>query len=454
MHLLESLDRFFSSRAALGRKDLVLVAFSGGPDSSALLWGLSELVKDGRFRIGAAHLDHGLDPGSASRARHAKNFCHELGVTMHSERIEVEGRRAKGESLEACARRIRYDFLDRTRTAVNASLIATAHHRDDQVETVLLRILFGSGLGGLAGIPEQRALVVRPLLSFSRRELQEELEQCSLEPVQDPSNRSLRVPRNRLRHVLIPRLLEADPTIALRIWNIAARATAINSRLSQSLPRNLNIRPTKDGAMISRAALLNLPLELRPYALTALLAAAGAGYPVPLPSQQELFRQLSRNGRVGCDCGSGWRIVDCGPDLNLHLQPPFVPAFAYTLRVPGEIEIPEIGVRLSLRQGVVDQWMFKGSPHRAGLSLPLESGDRLTVRNRRPGDRIRPLGCAFNRRLKDVFIDSKVARRRRDSIPLLCVEGVIAWIPGVTIADRYRISRSDRTTWIAQVENY
>ena len=454
MRLLDSLDRFFSSSAALGKEDLVLVAFSGGPDSTALLWGLSNLVKDGRFRVSAAHLDHGLDPGSAKRARRATSICRELGVTIHTERIEVGALRGTRESLEACARRVRYGFLENKRAAVNATLLATAHHSDDQVETVLLRILFGSGLGGLSGIPMQRRHIVRPLLGFSRKELQSELDHSSLAPVQDPTNRAILAPRNRIRHFLIPRLVNVDPFIAKRLQNVASCASAVNLRLANTLPRTLNIRPIVDGATLSRGALQKLPAELRPYALTALLNAAGADYPIPLASQQELFRQLARKGRIGCDCGSGWRIVNHGSELKLYLQSPFVPAFAYTLEIPGEIEIPEIGVRIGLRQDVVEQWMFQGSSYRAGLSLPLESGDRVTIRNRRPGDQIRPLGCKFTRRLKDVLIDSKVPRQQRDSLPLVCVKGNIAWIPGITIDDRYRISKSDRTTWIVQAEGF
>jgi tRNA(Ile)-lysidine synthase len=417
VHLLESLNQFFSARLSAGQSNLVLLAFSGGPDSTALLWGLAEISKIGRIRLSAAHLDHGLDHGSTARAQGAAKLCQGLDVPFHSERIAVRDHRQKGESLEACARRVRYSFLDRTAKAQDATLIATAHHRDDQIETVLLRILFGSGVAGLAGIPTHRQKIVRPLLDFAPEDLHAVLDGTGLEPIQDPSNRVTDIPRNRLRHLLLPRLIRADPSIPDRLLNIASQAHRINRLLAESIPPRLQMRQTQHGVTLSRSSLQDLPEKLRTYALAALLEAAGSDYPVPRVAQFELFRQLEANGRIGVDCGSGWRIVSQGEDLRIYLQPPFVPAFAYTLQVPGEIEIPEIGVRIGLRQGAVERWMFRGSRHRAGLALHLGPDEEVTVRNRRPGDRIRPLGCAFSRRLKNVLIDCKVPRRDRMDCP-------------------------------------
>lgn len=111
----------------------------------------------------------------------------------------------------------------------------------------------------------------------------------------------------------------------------------------------------------------------------------------------------------------------------------------------------ELHLRARLTRGVIAPWMFEGSPLRAGLALPLSTGDRVEIRNRRPGDRFRPLGAAGSRRLKDVLIDHRVPRRERETLPLWIVGGRIAWVPGVTIEDRFRIG-SEREVWIAEME--
>ena len=124
--------------------------------------------------------------------------------------------------------------------------------------------------------------------------------------------------------------------------------------------------------------------------------------------------------------------------------------FTYTLEVPGELEIPEIAVRVRLTRGAVEPWMFAGETDRAGLALPLLEGDLVTIRNRRPGDRIHPLGARGSRRLKEVLIDRRVPRHVRERMPLLVVGERIAWAPGVTIDQRFRLA-GHATAWVAEV---
>ncbi|MGD2116149.1 MAG: tRNA lysidine(34) synthetase TilS, partial [Acidobacteriota bacterium] len=168
--------------------------------------------------------------------------------------------------------------------------------------------------------------------------------------------------------------------------------------------------------------------------------------------------------RIGCDCGGGWRWEESGELLVLRAaDPPEPPRFSYTLRVPGEVEIPELGLRMRVRSAPVTGWMFRGSAWRAALALPFGlrgvdpatgTGDRapaLTVRTRRPGDRIHPLGAPGSRKLKDLLIDRRIPRSRRDRIPLLCLGDRIAWVPGVTVDEAFRVPPGAERTWIAEV---
>lgn len=455
------LERFFRPLTASGSKPLrVLVAFSGGPDSSALLAGLTAVAPRLGLELHAAHLDHGLDGDSARRAREAVCLAARLGITLAVERLAPAARHG-GRGVEAAARRARYDYLERQADAVGADFVATAHHADDQAETVLLRLLFGSGIEGLAGIRECRGRLVRPLLALRRRQLRDGLDRrfAPLRPVADPTNEDLALARNRVRHLLLPQLEGVAPDVVERLCGLAAAAAAAARRTDALLAARLAPRPLpgEPGVEVDRAVFEALPAALVPHALALLHRRAGAPFPAAAPARSELGRQLRSRpgGRVGCDCGAGWRWEAASGVVQLVRREPSRPVFAYTLEVPGEVEIPEIGWRFRLFRGQVAPWMFAACPDRAGLAEPAGGGRcRIEVRNRRPGDRFTPLGRGHRRRLKDLLIDRRVPRRQRDRLPLLVVDGEIAWVPGITIAERFRLDSPSpgRWVWIAEIE--
>jgi tRNA(Ile)-lysidine synthase len=452
MDLLRSLETFFRPPCALDRGEGVIVAFSGGADSTALLWGMARLASRRGAWLAAVHLDHGLDPGGAGRAEAAGRAAAALGVPLLSVRRDVPALRLPGESREAAARRVRYDLLEEVRRARGGRWIATGHHSDDQAETVLLRLLYGSGLEGLAGVRPVYGAVVRPLLGLPRAALREALRQAGLPFTEDPTNADLTVPRNLVRHRLLPALGAANgPDLAERLAGLAERAGRAGAAIERRLAAWLPVREVGHGVAVDCGALAALPAPLLPFALAALHRRAGAPYPAGGPARAELLRQLGAGGgKVACDCGAGWRWVSEGDLLTLRRAAlrERVPDFTYTLEIPGELDVPELAVRVGLHHRPVEPWMLSGSPDRAGLALPLLPGDRVTVRNRRPGDRLRPLGASGSRRLKEILVDRRVPQAQRERIPLLCVEGRIAWVPGVTIDEGFRI-RTEAAAWVA-----
>lgn len=451
----QALQRFFDSRLPLREGDLILVAFSGGPDSTALLAALRELSLGVGFRLHAAHLDHCLDSESAERAVHAEALACRLGVPLFRDARAPGSLTKRGESLEEAARRLRYAWLEEVRDRLGARVVATGHHRDDQAETVVLRILLGSGPAGLAAIAPHRGRLVRPLIDVPRRVLREYLATQGLEPSTDPTNRDLRRPRNRVRHQVLPILAAGDDSVGKRLAALAATAAKAAAKIDNELVRRLRPNPLPEGAEVNRRLLEQLPDALFPAALALLHRMAQADNPPGRASVDELRRQLARQGEVGWDCGAGWRLESHGIHLRLGRAPVTSrrarQRFAYTLSVPGEVWLPEVGGKLVLRVRKVAHWMFEHSQRRAALALPLATGDPVTVRSRRPGDRIRPFGCGYSRRLKNVLIDRKIPRLERDRLPLLCLGENIAWVPGVTIDDRYRLS-GESEAWVAELE--
>ncbi len=178
-----------------------------------------------------------MDAGSAARAAAAARLAARLGVPLIAARRQVSG----GESREAAARRERYAFLEEVRRAAGARWVATAHHRDDQAETVLLRLLFGSGVEGLAGIRPVHGKVVRPLLEAPRAELAAAVQEAGLEAVDDPTNRDLAVPRNRVRHRLLPGLAEDAGDLSLRLARLGSRARSAAETLDHRLEGLLTV---------------------------------------------------------------------------------------------------------------------------------------------------------------------------------------------------------------------
>jgi tRNA(Ile)-lysidine synthase len=445
-----TLRHFFRHRAPLDAGDGLVVAFSGGPDSTALLWGLARLAPRLGVELTAAHLDHGMDPASAARARRAGELAAELGVALIAQRREVPALRRPGEGQEAAARRLRYAFLAEVRRQTDARYVATAHHRDDQAETVLLRLAYGSGIDGLAAIRPRRGWVVRPLLGLPRHLLAAAVAAAGLAPVADPTNRDLHVPRNRVRRLLLPRLAAGDPGLPGRLADLATAAAGASERLAARLAGHLSPTPVAGGIALRRDRFAALPDPVRPHALALLHRRAGAPYPASAAARRELARQLARAAGVGCDCGGGWRWEGCGPWLLLTRAAPPAAGFSYTLAVPGEVALPQIGARFRLAPGPVEEWMFRSWPLRAGLALPLGPGDEVEIRSRHPEDRIQPFGRSRPRRLDEVLGARRIPRRVRDALPLLVVGGGVAWIPGVAVDERCRLAPGG-AAWIAEV---
>jgi tRNA(Ile)-lysidine synthase len=529
MNVLEGVHAFLR-QLPLDRGDRLVVAFSGGGDSTALLWALARLAPGHELRIVAAHLDHAMDDGSGGRAARAADLAHRLGVPLVNARRAVPMLRRRGESLEAAARRIRYQFLEEVRRACGARYVATAHHRDDQAETVLLRLRFGSGLRGLAAIRPAAGAVVRPLLELPRTSLRLAVAAAGLTPCEDPGNADPRQPRGRMRHHVLPALarseapgtagveaaaeragadLDRQADLAAGLARLAARAQRAMPALDRRLAAAIGIGVEADavapaaaaaaGAPAAAAAagapaaagaaaapgadwrrLAALPEELLSHALAVLHRRAGAPLPASLAAAAELRRQLlarsaapvraaaarsltggaaqdpagrrdrprtlrkpaCRDRRTACDCGAGWRWQAAGELLVLRRMSAdeTVPSFTYTVEFPGELTIPEIGVTIRVSRNPAEAWMLRGAPYRAGLALPLPAPGSMTVRNRRPGDRLWPLGAPGSRKLKEVLIDRGVARWQRDRLPLLCWAGEIAWVPGITIDHRFRLT--------------
>ena len=436
----------------------LLIAFSGGPDSSALLLACVALRDRSGMRIAAAHFNHRLRGAESDRdADHAGAVCRRYGVECVLGSGDTLARsRQTGRSLEAAARELRYAFLADTASATGAQAVATGHTMDDQAETVLLNITRGAGLRGLSAMRTAVDLpiagktgslrVVRPMLGLRKRDTAEFCQQSGLTPVLDRSNEDTRFPRNRVRRDVIPDLEAINPNVVEAIFRLAQTARGdldVIDAVSAEAVRTA-VTTGRHRADVSKEAVSSLPV---PVARRVLMAAyeSVSGTLDGLESAHVdamLEVTLGRAG-VSVDLPGGVtmigdrktaRLARCERQDDDCPYPVVVPE--EVLPVPGELDLLD-GFRLTaeIRRGNVTEL---GREWTATLDPAILDG-ALVIRSRRPGDRFHPLGMPGPVKLQDFFVNAGVPRRWRDRVPLVESKGGIAWVAGHRPAEWARL---------------
>jgi tRNA(Ile)-lysidine synthase len=408
--------------------ETVVAALSGGADSVALLDALVTLSEPVGFSVVAAHLDHGLRPGSAADAAFCGDLCRQLGVPLRTERRDVADRaRREGGGLEEAARLERYAFLARVKDESGAAAIALAHTRDDQAETVLLRLLRGAGRLGLSAMRARSGDLIRPLLGLSRQDVLDHLRGRGLAWREDPTNADLKVPRNRVRHELLP-YLERHFNPAVR--EALARSASVLGEEADVLtsigadPARARGRREGDLFVMSRSALAAAPRAVARLGVRRALQETGGLRGVALDHVDRILalaRRADASGRR-LPLPGGREAVVHFDDLRVGpARPPAETDYAFALPVPGRVELPDG------RALVASRARSGTAPGQAAAIVEAPEGE-LLVRTRRPGDRVRVRGREVS--LKRFLMDRRVPAAERSSLPLVAAGHHILWVPG------------------------
>jgi tRNA(Ile)-lysidine synthase len=490
---------FISRHSLVSPGEVVVVGVSGGADSVCLLHVLTKLQKEIGIKLHAAHLNHQLrGVESDADAKYVSNLAGSLGVPITIDRQDVAAYRIERNfSIEEAARELRYAFLGRVAREVGANRIAVGHTRDDQVETILMHTLRGTGITGLCGLAPcspmaydsqgmsgpafplslraealsvakgQRSnlLVIRPLLNITREETTSYCQEHQLAPRIDSSNLSLSFFRNRLRLQLLPLLRQYNQGIdqaLLRLADIAKEDNAFIEQQTSELWGEV-AKQENNAIYLDRKQIASLPIALQKQLLRAAVTKLAGDTRDIEASHIEAARSLLNKpvGKKislphGFICQGGYdEIVIASTAKQSQLPPcPFPPLPGeFPLKVPGKTVFPgwkvlasivgERVVSLSLRGALSTGAGTCQSNLVAGFDL-YKTGTELFVRQRRPGDKFQPLGMSMPKKLYEFMVDAKIPRSWRSHIPIVCSPQQIIWVVGWRIDDRVKITEANK----------
>lgn len=416
------------ARDTIARRDLiaatdrVLVAFSGGPDSTALALILRALEYD----VVLGHVDHGLRPDSADDARSGAAIASELDVRFVSRRVTVDP------PTEAQARKKRYEALEDMASEVGAVKIATGHTLDDQAETVLMRL----GRGGKPiGIPYSRGIIVRPILDLRRSDTVGLCRSARIQFLVDPSNVDERFTRNLIRNRVFPKFSDE---VIVHLAGAGRRATQAKHELDEELMQLSDghiaiVRSALTGGDargLLRGALRELELEPSERLITDLIekvvGVTGATFNLP----------------------EGWIArVEPSQVVIERAQHRRSPA-PVLLEVPGTTRLSDWGFVVTA--GIVESASEVPSGFEAHIDWERIGGRVLVVRSRQAGDRFRPLGMEGTKKIQDFLVDAKVPRVERDRVPIVVAGDEIIWVVGHQINDRFKLTEATKRILILE----
>lgn len=447
----------------INKGDKILAAVSGGADSVCMLHVLNRLKDIIGFDIYCAHLNHNLR-GDAADAdeRFVIEFCGKLEIPVFTKSVDVESlAKEKKMTLEEAGRFARYEFFDELSQKYRITKTATAHNKNDNAETVLMRILRGTGIDGLGGISYEREDgVIRPLLDVSRFEIEEYCKENKLDFCTDATNSDNDYTRNKIRNKLIPYLEDefnnkVMDSLCRLADNAKEDAEFLNSyarrlydRLKSPLPHG---KPTAlhieslcmaDKAIIARViriaadeAQRGVHLEKKHIDDIFDLLKKGTGAELSLPNGLKARIQY---GWISFETDCSEKTITAEGD-----------AFFAEISVPEKVFVDLLGRNISFR---VETTGYKCKVNEIGLNYDLISDSKLFLRSRRNGDRMVFFADGKAKKIKNILIDAKVPRQDRDRIPLLCTGSEVLAIVGGRVSVKYKVTKDTERILVVEYE--
>ncbi|WP_035990127.1 tRNA lysidine(34) synthetase TilS [Brevibacillus borstelensis] len=465
--MLESVRNNIERSRLLEPGETVVVGISGGNDSTALLhilWALNSHYQYG-WKLHAVHLNHGFRGEEAGRdADYAGELCQSLGVSFHLfERSIPDVMKETGMGAQEASRAVRYDLYKQVALRTGAAKVAVAHHADDQVETVLFRLLRGTRLSGLTGMPARRWLVegqvelIRPLLHVSRAELERYCEENALFPREDSSNRSRKYARNLIRLEVMPLLEQVNERYREHILSLSKAVQEDEAYLQKQSRDQLKavvIKQKKGDVTIDADKFQSCDVALQRRMITLILSYLSSQIEWSSQHVEAVLRMIEGNRpSAELDLPGAVTVARAYRQVRFQTngQKLYRQIFCYQLAVPGTTLITESGaaVHTFYRDGPID-WA-RIPDHAAAFDADRLPGP-LCVRNRKQGDRMPLWGTAGSKKLKELLIDAKVPQKWRDRLPILTAGDQVIWVPGIRRSAIAPVSERTKRVLYVEVE--
>jgi tRNA(Ile)-lysidine synthetase-like protein len=439
--VLEHVRRTIEEASVADNRALI-IGLSGGLDSQVLAHALQQICGDDERPLLAVHVDHGLRPESGDDAHRVEALCETWGLLVSVVKVDVEEwDEALNQGTESAARHARYAALARAALNHDSDVIVTAHHLDDQVETVLLRLLAGTGLEGLSGMsgavrrpipldpgrPALRRLqILRPLLDVPRSDLEAYAEEVGIDPIEDPTNQSRAYRRNAIRQSVVPALAEIEPSVRASIARTCRLLRDDADFVAASLDDAFTSMAAKRGDvwMVERKQFRSAHAAIQRRVLFRIID-------MELGIQARLGQERLEALRVAATDGQPGKVIELADGLIGYVDYDRLAIGASDtleddLRRLSWVPVLEPGTEVPL-SGDVDVPLNNGWRVRGRIS----SESTVLLRTRHEGDRTRVRGREI--KLQDWLVNQKVPRYLRDWLPVVSVDGEIRWVIGLDI---------------------
>lgn len=443
--MLNKVARYLQEHNMLCDHNFIIVGVSGGPDSMALLHILYKLRGEFGFQLAVAHLNHSLRQEADDEQELVARTCTGWGIPFYAQTVDIREQAARQKkTLEEAGRDSRYQYFNQLALQLGADRIATAHHQDDQAESVLLHLLRGSGIRGLRGIMPVNGSLIRPLLGISRQEIEQYIIEHNIPSCLDLSNKNTEFLRNRIRWQLIPLLEEYNPRIKETLAGLADIAREENDVLEKEVQAWWPevIRQQDEGLYLDSQMISSLhPAYQKRLIMTALGQVSGhtdwsRG---DVMRVWELMQQPGSSTTI--DLKQNLKARKVYNQLMLAHNFPRIEPYCYELPIPGELTIPETGETYCTT--VVQKDNLQPGTEETCIDYD-HIQSLLWMRSRLPGDQYRPVGLKGTCKLKRLFIDLKIPQAERNAIPILISDNEILAVIGYRVAESVAVTNSTK----------
>lgn len=444
--------KFIKEKNIVKSGDKILVGLSGGPDSVCMLNLLCSIRDEEKIEVAAAHINHMLRGEEADKdEEYSKRLCESLGVRFFSKRIDINKYALEtGKSSELAGREARYDFFNEIINKINFNKIATAHNANDQAETILMRIMRGTGLEGLGGIPvEREGKYIRPILFMKREEVEQYCKENNLNPHIDATNLERIYSRNKVRLDILPYMKNNfNPNIVETINRMALLLQDDNEFIEGEVNKAYkdNCFERENSIVISKN-LFNIHSAIVTRVIRkALFAINKSNYDMEMKNIEDIIElsNLGTNKRV--DLPKDIYAENVYGDIIIRKKEYIKNKLSNELTLNkkdilhNEVIFDEYIINFDL----VNNKDIKQENDELIKKFDYDKINNVTIRYRKDGDRITPLGMKGSKKLKDIFIDMKIPKEKRDEIPLIQFNDEISWIVGIKMSDKFKITKETK----------